>query len=205
MKHKLSVIFLILPLFFSCSKNAEKEYDYIAFNGEEIRRLAMDIEYTNYQIIEFLDSSRNSEKLLIRGVREKSLKKIGDLKNELINYCGGRDQRTYQLKNPLERKKVIDFLINTDKGVELKKSINEITSFIKKYDESIRNLAMDANDFPDTNDNEIFKNQTFAELHFSNSTLLGALNTIQIYEGFILQIENDFLSKILIEEVSNCL
>jgi len=194
--HLLLLIFLFSS--FSCSKKKLDAYEYIIFGSEAAARLAYDIQSENDSIISFLKAKKPSEKLLIGGVRNESLREINELKSKLIEYCGGRNPETYELINPLEQEKVTEFFIESDNGADLKNTINKICAFIKKYNKDETNIAFDANEIKHF-ENAPWAEKSFVELHFDNSTLVSALNTLVVYEGFIVQRKNGFLNKILME------
>lgn len=204
--HNMKIFFILvicsLTIFFSCSEKRDPNIVQIQFSLHSNEYLGFIMKQENDSLIIFLEGIHPDEKLQIREVRNESLKKIAQLKIDLIEICGGRNKETLEFNNPEEQKMVVEFMIKSQKGYELKRSLNNIVKFINKFDNQIYNIANDPRSIPGFPESEASK-KTFSEIHFDYPTLVGALNTITTYELLMLQTENAFLNRLLIERGLN--
>ena len=205
MKHFPLILHLILLTLSACSNYERIDTEYAIMITGETYYIGKKMIPANDSIISYLRSINYSERLNIGQVRKGSLAEIKEIREALIQFCGGRDNYTAALNNPLERNRVSEFLISQNNGTKLKDIINRTTEFISEYDSSIVNLAQDPSEIAFFRNDPKFKNLNFSESHFKDITLVGALNVIAIYQVEVLQAESRFLNGLLIEQINSSL
>ncbi len=129
---------------------------------------------------------------------------MNKIKKEIISICGGRNQETMEFNNPFEHNKVANYFIDLEKGVELKNSLNETVEFIRRYNTDVEYVADDPKELSGFG-TPPYPMKSFSEINFDFATLIGALNTIALYELRVLQTENKFLNDIMEDVVTNSL
>jgi len=200
MRHPFTLIISSFVLIFSCAESDDANYKQLVFNYNATEVLKWEMRYENDSLIKHLSTYSLNGELKIRDVRNESLRKIQDLEDSLIRLCGGWNMENGELINPLEQELVVKYWIDSPNGIELKESINLIVGFISKYDTTVLKLARDPKEFKEFVNHPTLSQKTFIEVNFENANLIGVLNTLRIYQLFILQSENKFLNSLIVRD-----
>jgi gliding motility-associated protein GldM len=131
------------------------------------------------------------------------LGEIETLRTGVIEYTGGRDKETGELKDGKNYDKSMTYLIGVDGGAkgkayELKEKLNTFAASMSKYDKDVvvAPLAQDAKDIPMFAKNDDQKSKDFANLNFENTPLVAVLAVLSEMQTKVVRAENQVVNEI---------
>lgn len=140
---------------------------------------------------------------------EEIIKYMNSLREEMITVTGGREEEDGKkgYKGGKEEEKVAIMMIGATKNgkaYELKKKLNEYSSFLHDMGKNVRDknnvadvpatIALDGKEHPLFSKDPDQKGKDFAELNFGHTPLVAALAVMAQQESEILKYENEVLS-----------
>jgi gliding motility-associated protein GldM len=138
--------------------------------------------------IKILDKAKT-----VRSETQKVLKYTKDLKETMVEITGGYDENG-DLRGKKDEDKVANLMINKQKGIELKNTLNNFASFLaEQTGESFSDLAMDGKDNPVFKNDKQQKMKNFAALYFENTPTAAGMASVSQLETEVLEYEKEAL------------
>jgi hypothetical protein len=192
--------FLILTFTcFSCSNISNQRIQSSILSLDTTEALNQKQIVENDSIVRFISSNISKTQFSISKIRNDVLTNSKQLKEELITFCGGRDEY-YNFTNPTEEKLVYEFLINQNKGKEFQELVNSIVKYSNQQGVEQRRIALDANEIPVFRNDPNQSKKTFVGIFFAESNLIEALIAMTTIESFVLQVESIYLNRVLMDD-----
>ena len=184
----------------ACSSNSDIRTETAVLHLTTVEALNRDQAVENDSISNYLTSTFPESQLEIGEIRRHIHTKTTELKEGLINYCGGRDD-AYRLVVPQEEKKVYAYMIEQNNGEKFQELVNSIVSYSNEQGIQQTRIAMDGHEMSLYRNYPDLPDPTFVDLYFSQSTLIDALISIEAIEAYVLQVESIFLNRMLIDKI----
>lgn len=175
------------------------------FIDKALSRMVDDYGTKNNQTISNIEAQvkkRNSKEdevailNVAKEVRQKTgevIKTMSDLKEEMVNITGGRDEETGGLIGAKDIDKVATMMIQQNKGKELKAQLNEYSKFLAaktgRPEGDFPALAKDAKDYKEFENDPNQKDKRFAELFFEATPTAAGMATVSYLETEVLNYE----------------
>jgi gliding motility-associated protein GldM len=142
-----------------------------------------------------IDRKVLEEANVVRATTKEVIDHLRNLREEMINRSGGRDEAG-GYNNPKEEEKVAIMMIGGRKDGEaytLKDKLNNYAAFLRNYNPSIGPLAVDAKEDPIAGRDPDQRNKDFAVLNFGQTPLVAALAVLAQKEAEVLNYEAEVL------------
>jgi gliding motility-associated protein GldM len=136
------------------------------------------------------------------GVKEETSKMIGEiekLRSELIEFTGGRDPKTGELKNGKDYDMVMNYMIGPEgsksgKAYQLQADLNNFAKKIAEMDTALgkqlqTRIALEASEMEQYKNNPDHKGKDFAQINFGNTPLVAALAIMSEMETQVARYE----------------
>jgi len=129
----------------------------------------------------------------VRTETQKVIKYTRDLKEEMIDITGGRDE-TGQIVGIQDQDKVANLMINKKKGIELKDLLNDYAKFLTdQIGQEYPDIAMDGKSDPVFQNDKEQKMKNFSTLYFENTPTAAGLASVTQLETEVMSYEKEAL------------
>jgi gliding motility-associated protein GldM len=136
----------------------------------------------------------------IRTETQRIIKYTKDLKEEMVDITGGRDE-TGQIVGIQDQDKVANLMINKKKGIELKETLNDYAKLLsEQLGQEFPDIAMDGRDDPVFQNDKEQKMKNFSTLYFENTPTAAGLASVTQLETEVMSYEKAAL-EILAQQV----
>ena len=129
----------------------------------------------------------------VRTETQKIIKYTRDLKQTMIDITGGYDENG-DLVGIKDEDKVANLMINKQKGIELKNTLNNYAKFLaEQIGQPFEDLAMDGKDNPVFQNDKEQKVKNFSTLYFENTPTAAGLASVSQLETEVMEYEKEAL------------
>ena len=136
----------------------------------------------------------------IRTETQRIIKYTKDLKEEMVDITGGRDE-TGQIVGIQDQDKVANLMINKKRGIELKETLNDYAKLLsEQLGQEFPDIAMDGRDDPVFQNDKEQKMKNFSTLYFENTPTAAGLASVTQLETEVMSYEKAAL-EILAQQV----
>jgi len=136
----------------------------------------------------------------IRTETQNIIKYTKELKEEMVDITGGRDENG-QIVGIQDQDKVANLMINKKKGIELKETLNEYAKLLsEQLGQDFPDIAMDGRDDPVFQNDKEQKMKNFSTLYFENTPTAAGLASVTQLETEVMSYEKAAL-EILAQQV----
>ena len=188
----------VLERFIFINKSLEKQIQENSVkNGEMVLKISSAIEERGNRADDQKILDRAKE---IRTETQQVIKYCSDLKEEMVNITGGRDENG-QLIGGKDQDKVANLMINQEKGIELKNLLNDYSKFLEeKTGREFPDIAMDGKDNPVFKFDRDQRVKNFSTLTFENTPTAAGMASVSQLMTEVMYHEGEAL-EILAQEV----
>jgi gliding motility-associated protein GldM len=194
----LQVSNTVLNRFVFINKSLEKQVlDNNISNGNIIVRISDAVDERGNREADqaILDKAKT-----IRAETQKIIKYTKELKEEMVDITGGRDENG-QIVGIQDQDKVANLMINKKKGIELKETLNEYAKLLsEQLGQDFPDIAMDGRDDPVFQNDKEQKMKNFSTLYFENTPTAAGLASVTQLETEVMSYEKAAL-EILAQQV----
>ena len=194
----LQVSNTVLNRFVFINKSLEKQVlDNNISNGNIIVRISDAVDERGNREADqaILDKAKT-----IRAETQKIIKYTKELKEEMVDITGGRDENG-QMVGIQDQDKVANLMINKKKGIELKETLNEYAMLLsEQLGQDFPDIAMDGRDDPVFQNDKEQKMKNFSTLYFENTPTAAGLASVTQLETEVMSYEKAAL-EILAQQV----
>lgn len=132
----------------------------------------------------------------VRAETQKVLKYTKDLKQTMVEITGGYDENG-DLVGKKDEDKVANLMINKQKGIELKNTLNNYAKFLEEQTgQSFADLAMDGKDNPVFQNDKEQKLKNFSTLYFENTPTAAGMASVSQLETEVMEYEKEALESL---------
>jgi gliding motility-associated protein GldM len=194
----LQVSNTVLNRFVFINKSLEKQVlDNNISNGNIIVRISDAVDERGNREADqaILDKAKT-----IRAETQKIIKYTKELKEEMVDITGGRDENG-QIVGIQDQDKVANLMINKKKGIELKETLNDYAKLLtEQLGQDFPAIAMDGRDDPVFQNDKDQKMKNFSTLYFENTPTAAGLASVTQLETEVMSYEKAAL-EILAQQV----
>jgi gliding motility-associated protein GldM len=159
-------------------------------NGNIINKIsnAVDERGNRENDIAILDKAK-----AVRTETQKVLKYTKELKQTMVTITGGYDENG-DIVGKKDEDKVANLMINKQKGIELKNTLNNYAKFLtEQTGESFTDLAMDGKDNPVFQNDKEQRLKNFSSLYFENTPTAAGMASVSQLETEVMEYEKEAL------------
>ena len=132
---------------------------------------------------------------LVRDKTKELVSYMDKVKNDIIEFTGGRDPETTFLVGAKDMDKMADYMIRQKRGVELQEKLNAYTTWLStEIGKDFPALALDGKQDPFYSRIPNQRGKNFSELMFESVPTAGGVASLSQIEGQVLVYENEALS-----------
>ncbi len=129
----------------------------------------------------------------VRSKTQEVITYCNNLKEQMVQITGGRDENGH-IVGVKDQDKVANLMINKEKGIELKNTLNEYSRFLEeKTGREFPDIALDGKDNPIFKDDREQRVKNFSTLTFGNTPTAAGIASVSQLETEVMAYETDAL------------
>lgn len=200
MRSSISITILSVLIISSCQNTGVSiSTDFYATNLTlmEINSIQIQDRDISYEVLSQLaDDSTKLFLSKVKKITEESSNEIYNLKEKLIENCGGYND--YHVPKSLnEHAKVSSFFITEQNGLVLKNILNKLPNLLNENGYNYEKIALDMNETPYFQSQQDLRKLSFEQFLFQNSDLGHAINHLDLLTTKVVALESSFLRSML--------